>query len=70
MRNIKSVYPNLLAELTRNGYSYHAFAKVLGISVPSLSNKMNGKTDFTLREAMEIMDLFNLKIRYLFEKRK
>ncbi len=70
MRNIKSVYPNLLAELTRNGYSYRSISKELDISYAAFSQKMRGVTEFTLSEALEIVDIFNLDIRYLFEKRK
>ncbi|MBQ2409187.1 MAG: hypothetical protein II309_07110 [Bacilli bacterium] len=70
MRGFKTIYPNLLAELARNGYSYRAISKELDISFSAFSKKMKGLNEFTLSEAFEITDILKSDINYLFEKRK
>lgn len=67
----RMIFPNLMAEMTRTGISQEVLAEKIGISRVTLSYKMNGKTDFTLREMLETADTlgFNrLEIGYLFKK--
>ena len=65
----ESVFPNLSAELTRNGLTYCEFAKRLGMSNAAFSNKINGKTQVDLDDITKIIKLLNLDFNYLFEKR-
>lgn len=65
-----SVFPNLEAELKRNGITYSKLAELLNVPVPSISSRMHGKTKFTLDEILLIINtLGGLDIKYLFEKR-
>jgi hypothetical protein len=52
MKNHK--YPNLMAELTRNGVGTNELAILLKMSRQNVYNKLNGKVPWTLRE-MEIV---------------
>lgn len=63
------MYYNLNAEMARNKKSQIDLAKVLNISVSTLSEKMNGKRDFKLKECKEIIKkvLPGYTIDYLFE---
>lgn len=48
------MYPNLNAEIARHGIKTKDIVKVLGISEKSVRNKLNGKTQFTIPEALKI----------------
>ncbi|MGN1433249.1 MAG: helix-turn-helix domain-containing protein [Ruminococcus sp.] len=43
------------------GYTQVLIAKELKISANSLSSKMTGKSEFTLREAKKIIELLDIK---------
>lgn len=67
------LFNNLEAELVRERISKKELAYFLGISVPSLYFKLNGKREFTLKEMERIIRLFEtygkkLTLDYLFEK--
>ena len=51
------MYPNLEAERTRAGLLLEPIAEELGITVPTLSLKLNGKYPVTLKEAKKIKAL-------------
>jgi len=53
------VYRNVKAELARYGLRLEDLAKRLNLSVSATSNKINGKTDWTLSEAMETLRWIN-----------
>lgn len=63
------MFYNLNAEMARNKKSQVDIARVLNISVSTLSEKMNGKRDFKLKECKEIIKnvLPGYTIDYLFE---
>lgn len=63
------MYPNLEAEMKRNGITGEKMAKQLGISRSSLSAKMNKRDRMKLSECANIIDLFfdGMKIDYLFQ---
>lgn len=63
------MYPNLEAEMKRNGITGEKMAKQLGISRSSLSAKMNNRDRMKLSECASIIDLFfdGMKIDYLFQ---
>ena len=65
------MFNNLNAEIARAGVKKTDLAKKLGISINSLTNKLNGKQEFKLSEVQIILKLFPEKnIDDLFEKQK
>lgn len=60
-------YNNLEAELKRKAITREILAKELNCSLSTVSQKMTGKYDFTLSEALKIKDLLNCSIEYLFD---
>ncbi len=44
------MYPNLIAELKRNGKTYEDISNLLLISISTVNEKMNGRSDFKLKE--------------------
>jgi DNA-binding CsgD family transcriptional regulator len=72
MKNHK--YPNLMAELTRNGVGTNELAILLKMSRQNVYNKLNGKVPWTLRE-MEIVRKWlsitdnTLTLDYIFKEK-
>lgn len=66
------MYRNLEAELARQGITKTDVAKELGITLGTLSLKLNGKYKLTLPEAIKIKKILNvdLPIEYLFESKE
>ena len=64
------MYPNLNAELARRDVRLEQLAKVLGVSVTTVSQKKNGLYDFTLKEAKAIKHFLkvDIPIEILFEE--
>ncbi len=62
------MYPNLNAEMARNNITQIDISKKLNLSYSTVSDKINGKKDFKLKECKEI--ILNLlpgtTIDYLF----
>lgn len=52
---------NIKAELARYDMTIECLAKEVGISTVSMSNKINGKSTWSLAEAKRIVDIFNAK---------
>lgn len=48
------MYPNLRAEMIRNDMTMAKVSAILDISVSTLSDKMNGHSNFSLNEAIAI----------------
>lgn len=44
------MYPNLIAELKRKDKKYEDIAKLLDLGITTINEKMNGKSDFKLKE--------------------
>lgn len=59
---------NLQSEMKRNGVSNSDIKNLLGCSDKTVTNKLNGKTDFTIPEALKIHEVFfpELRLEYLF----
>lgn len=59
---------NLLAEMRRYGIRNKDLSQVLALTDRTISNKLSGETEFTIKEALAIRDAFfpGLKISYLF----
>ena len=68
------MFANLKAEIARAEITQQDLADAIGISGKSLSNKINGKTDFTHEEMVFIAKRLtsdkrpSLSLDYLFEK--
>jgi len=63
------MYRNLEAELARKGITKTKMAEELGLTLGTLSLKLNGKSNLTLPEAVKIKKVLavELPIEYLFE---
>lgn len=63
------MYPNLRAEMARRNLTLEPLANELDITVPTLSQKLNGKYPITLNEAKKIKVFLNTEIplEVLFE---
>ena len=69
--NMRPYFPNLEAEISKNGVKKKDIATALGIQPRTLSLKMTGKTEFLLSEALYIHSLFpSVPVEKLFERRK
>ena len=55
------------AEMVRRGLCGSELAEVLGITPTALSNKMNGKNDFTASELLRLSELFGLSVDYFLK---
>ena len=64
------MYPNVKAEIARKGLTLDAIAKAIGISLTTLSQKLNGKYPITLNEAKKIKVVLgvNIPLEVLFEE--
>ena len=64
------MYPNLEAELKRRRIRRSDLAKRLGVGISTISEKMQGKSDFSIRMAFEIQQLVgqDIPIETLFAK--
>lgn len=56
------MFCNLNAEMARKGMTGACLAEKLGITPTTLSLKLSGKSDFTLRQATVIKKLLNVDI--------
>lgn len=54
--------------LMEKGIKQNKLAEILGISCNSVSKKMNGKTEFKVKELMKIADFLNVDVRDFFEE--
>jgi len=63
------MYKNLEKELNKAGIKKKDIAEALGVRRQTIYDKINGKYEFTLKEANKIIELFfpGFKIDYLFE---
>ncbi len=73
MKTKTPLFPNLSAELARQGLSVAALAERLGISATALYGKIRGAIQFSLREACEISEILSehgeeITMDYLFKK--
>lgn len=61
------MFANLKLEMIKRGLSARKVAQKLEITEKTFSNKINGKTEFTLSEINALMRLFDKDIGYLFK---
>ena len=64
------MYPNLRAEIARRGVTLSQLAEVIGVTLQTMSKKINGGSEFTLNEAYAIKDFLGVDapIEELFKK--
>lgn len=64
------MYPNLRAEMARLSIGGNTISTKIGISNKAFSNKMVGKSEFTLAEIMKIKNSYfkDLSVEYLFQR--
>lgn len=62
-----SPYKNLIAEMESRKMSYTVLAKLMGLGVVSVSNKMRGKTRFTKRDKKRLAEIFGKSAEYLLQ---
>ena len=64
------MYPNLKAEMARRNITLAKLAEALGITVGTLSLKLNGKYPITWHEAIKIKEFIgvDMPIEILFEE--
>lgn len=58
-------YPNIEAERARNGMTKEKFASLLGISVSTVKNWQNGRTEIPASKIIKMAILFNVSTDYL-----
>ena len=63
-----SPFNNLMIEMEKHQLTYTALAKLLGISISSLSMKMNNKQIFTERNKKKLAEIFGKPIEYLLQR--
>lgn len=64
------MYRNARAEMVRAGFTLESMAALMGISIGTLSQKLNGKYPFTLNEAklFKLLTKSDLPLEVLFEE--
>ena len=64
------MFPNIRAEMARKGITAIEMAERLQMSRHTLTNKLYGRSEFSIADAMRIRDLFfpNCSLEYLFEQ--
>ena len=64
------MYKNLLEILNKKKITMKAYAEFLGVSEKTVQNKVYGRTEFTLGEAMKTCSFIapEYKLDFLFEK--
>lgn len=60
------MYPNLELEMFRQKISTRELAQICGISESAMRNKIKGKNDFKMAEAICLMDILHASCEYLF----
>ena len=69
-QEVKEMYENLKALLAAKGISYEVLARLLGVHRDTVTNKLNGESEFTYGQAEVIQEtLFpEYNIRYVFRR--
>jgi transcriptional regulator with XRE-family HTH domain len=56
------VYPNIRAELARNGLTVAMLADYMGMTTQNVYNKLNGKTAVNQKDMQLIQEFFRVKV--------
>ena len=61
MRKKTLLYPNIHAELARNGLTVCMLAEYMGMTSQNVYNKLNGKTAITEKDMKDLQEFFKAK---------
>lgn len=64
------MFPNIKAEIARNDMNYRSTAAELGVSVNTLKNWMNGRTEIPASKILKMARFFNCTTDYLLSNDK
>ena len=67
-RRGESPYKNLLAEMDTRQISYAALAKILDLTVATVSAKMRGKVKFMVKDIAKLVEFFGKPVEYLMTR--
>ena len=68
IRRGNSPYKNLISELDARQWSYNRLVKLLSLSQPAISQRMQGKTKFTSDDIEKLVEIFGKPAEYLLER--
>lgn len=66
-RKVVYIFPNLIAEMSRNGDSLQSVSNELGMNYQALSARLRGFKSFELPEITFLMKKYRKSFKYLFE---
>ena len=66
-RKVVYIFPNLIAEMSRNGDSLQSVSNELGMNYQALSARLRGFKSFELPEITFLMKKYRKSCEYLFE---
>lgn len=66
-RKVVYIFPNLMAEMSRNGDSLQSVSNELGMNYQALSTRLRGLKSFELPEITFLMKKYRKSFEYLFE---
>ena len=61
-------FKNLLCEINEHKLSYRALAKLMGLSLKSISFKMHGERKFTAEDIAKLVEIFGKPAEYLMKR--
>lgn len=59
-------YPNLIAEMARNGITQSSLARMIGLAYPTVSRKLTGQIPWNIGEIEAICKILNKNYYELF----
>lgn len=66
-RKVVYIFPNLIAEMGRNGDSLQSLSNELGMNYQALSARLRGRKSFELPEITILMKKYRKSFEYLFQ---
>ena len=63
----KVLFPNLAAEMARNGDTLETIAELLGVSIPAVSRRLNGVVSWTIHDIDKICRHYSMSYEELFK---
>ena len=63
-----TAFKNLLAAMDERQLTYASLAKLLGMTISSVSAKMRGVRNFTAKDVVKLVEIFGLPVEYLMSK--
>ena len=70
MRKKNSPYKNLIAEIDTRHLSYVELEKLMGLAKNTLAPKMRVERNFTIKDKIKLLEIFDKPIEYLLERGK